>query len=105
MSVQFDRSAWPAPLASNQTSPKTVSSHGINDPLRSAAQALEVSFLTEMLKSAGLGKTRDAFGGGAGEDQFSSFLVRAQAEQMVKSGGIGLAEVIFESLKKGQSDG
>lgn len=70
------------------------------DPLFQVAQELEASFLAEMLKSAGLGKSRADFGGGAGEDQFSSFLVRAQAEGMVASGGIGLAEAIFDSLKE-----
>ncbi|WP_299749487.1 rod-binding protein [uncultured Tateyamaria sp.] len=68
--------------------------------LRAAAAKLEAAFLAEMLKSAGLGESRDAFGGGAGEDQFSSFLVQAQAEKMVEAGGIGLAEALFESLKE-----
>ncbi|CAN0577531.1 unnamed protein product, partial [Ectocarpus sp. 12 AP-2014] len=51
------------------------------------------------LKTAGLNKTPDFMGGGAGEDQFQSLLVRAQAEQMVQSGGIGLAESLFQALK------
>ncbi|WP_299592148.1 rod-binding protein [uncultured Tateyamaria sp.] len=68
--------------------------------LRLAAEKLEASFLAEMLKSAGLGESRNTFGGGAGEDQFSSFLVQAQAEKMVEAGGIGLAEALFESLKE-----
>ncbi len=67
-------------------------------PLREAATALEAAFLAEMLKSAGLGKSRNEFGGGAGEDQFGSFLVRAQAEQMARAGGIGLAESLFQAL-------
>lgn len=70
--------------------------------LRVAAQKLEATFLAEMLKSAGLGKTRETNGGGAGEDQFSSFLVQAQAEEMVAAGGIGLAEALFEALKERQ---
>lgn len=68
--------------------------------LRAAAQELEASFLAEMLKSAGLGQSSDSFGGGAGEDQFSSFLVREQALAMVRAGGIGLSESIFDSLKE-----
>jgi len=68
--------------------------------LRQAAQALEATFLAEMLKSAEFGKPRESFGGGAGEDQFSSFLRQAQAEEMVKAGGIGLAEQLFEALKE-----
>jgi len=65
-----------------------------------AAQDLEATFLAEMLKSAGFGAARDSFGGGSGEDQFSSFLRQAQAEEMVKAGGIGLAESLFEALKE-----
>lgn len=67
--------------------------------IRKVAEKLEAQFLAEMLKSAGLGKTGGEFNGGEGEDQFQSFLVSAQAEKMVERGGIGLAEVIFESLK------
>ncbi|MEL6619147.1 MAG: rod-binding protein [Pseudomonadota bacterium] len=72
--------------------------------LRNAAQELEATFLAEMLKSAGLGQSRDAFGGGAGEDQFSSFLVDEQARAMVNAGGIGLAEALFNALKERKND-
>jgi len=67
--------------------------------LRDAAQKLEATFLSEMLKSAGLGTPRDSFGGGKGEEQFSSFLREAQAKEMAKAGGIGLAEALFEAMK------
>ena len=67
--------------------------------LREAAQKLESVFLAEMLKASGFGKTQDSFGGGAGEDQFQSFLVQAQAEEMVRAGGIGLAESLFMALR------
>lgn len=71
-----------------------------DDQLRDVAQKLEATFLAEMLKSAGFGKSQETFGGGSGEDQFSSFLVQAQAEKMAEGGGIGLAEALFESLKE-----
>jgi Rod binding domain-containing protein len=67
--------------------------------LRAAAEKMEASFLSEMLKSAGAGAARDSFGGGAGEEQFTSFLRDAQASEMVKAGGIGLAESLFEAMK------
>ncbi len=67
--------------------------------LREAAQKLEATFLAEMLKSAGVGAPRDTFGGGHGEEQFASFLREAQAKEMVKGGGIGLAEALFEAMK------
>ena len=72
--------------------------------LREAAEKLEAGFLAEMLKAAGLGKSSAEFGGGAGEDQFASFLVQEQAMQMVKAGGIGLTESIFNSLKEKTDD-
>lgn len=75
------------------------------DAMRRAAQALEASFLAEMLKSAGFGKAQEGLGGGAGEDQFSSFLVRAHAEALAEKGGIGLSESIFEALKERQENG
>ncbi|WP_424941199.1 rod-binding protein [Aliiroseovarius sp. S253] len=68
--------------------------------LWNAAKELEASFLSEMLKSAGIGKTPDSFGGGVGEDQFASFLRQEQARGMVESGGIGLAQSLFEALKE-----
>lgn len=69
-----------------------------------AARELETTFLAEMLKSAGLGEMPDAFGGGVGEEQFASFLREEQARSMVLTGGIGLAETIFEAMKE-RADG
>lgn len=76
-----------------------------NATLFEAAQKLEATFLAEMLKAAGFGKSRDSFGGGSGEDQFASFLVQEQASAMVDSGGIGLAESLYKSLKGRQNAG
>jgi len=67
--------------------------------LLDAAIKLEATFLSEMLKSAGLEAAKGAFGGGIGEEQFSSMLRDAQAEEMVRGGGIGLAESLFEAMK------
>jgi Rod binding domain-containing protein len=67
--------------------------------LRAVARDLEASFLATMLASAGLGQTREAFGGGPGEEQFSSFLTAETARALVDRGGIGLAESLFDALK------
>lgn len=82
------------------TAPPSSSEKADDSHLMEAAKKLEASFLAEMLKSSGLGETPNAFGGGTGEGQFSSFLVQARAEQMVEAGGIGLAEQLFETLKE-----
>ncbi|MFD0910587.1 rod-binding protein [Ruegeria arenilitoris] len=66
--------------------------------LKAAAVELEATFLAEMLKAAGLDKARQAFGGGAGEDQFTSFLLQEQARQLARSGGIGLSETLFNAM-------
>ncbi len=70
----------------------------LEDRLRAATQALEAGFLAQMLDVAGVGAAPEAFGGGAGETQFASFLREAQAREMARAGGIGLAEAIYESL-------
>ncbi len=75
-----------------------------SDKLRAASIELEATFLAEMLKSAGLGQARQSFGGGAGEDQFSSFLIKQQAQQMARAGGIGLSEVLFNAMME-KADG
>lgn len=73
--------------------------------LYNVAQKLEATFLADMLQSAGLGETSEAFGGGAGEAQFGSFLVQEQARLMVEAGGIGLAETLYHALKERSDDG
>ncbi len=70
--------------------------------LRQKSQELEAAFLSEMLGYAGLGQAQESFGGGIGEDQFASFLRQEQADAMVKSGGIGLAESLFQALTKAE---
>lgn len=83
--------------------PVAVSRDTATSPLRAAAVRLEATFLAEMLKAAGLGQTRDEFGGGPGEDQFATFLIQRQAEHIAQAGGIGLAETFFNALKETQN--
>ncbi len=71
-----------------------------DEALRTAARELEANFLAEMLKASGASKANRSFGGGEGEDQFSSFLRLEQARAMARAGGIGLAESLFEALKE-----
>jgi len=75
---------------------------GDDGELRQAASELEATFLAEMLNHAGFGRTSESFGGGIGEDQFASFLVQEQARELVRSGGIGLAEQLFRALSGGR---
>lgn len=68
--------------------------------IREAAQALEASFVSEMLKSTGFGETSETFGGGIGEEQFASMQRDLVAKQIVAKGGLGLAEMFFDALKE-----
>ena len=55
-----------------------------------------------MLKATGVGEAVEGWGGGVGEEQFASFLrqAQAQADEMTRAGGLGLAESIFQALKE-----
>lgn len=72
--------------------------------LRKVSQDLEAAFLTQMMKPMGADESRKSMGGGIGEEQFSSFLVEAEAKAVVRAGGVGLAESIFASLKRTDHD-
>lgn len=73
-----------------------------HDQLMAKAQDLEAAFLAEMLSHSGLGEMQGAFGGGQGEAQFTSFLRQEQAKLVVQQGGLGLAEMIFNSMVKAE---
>ena len=68
--------------------------------LREAAKELETVFIAEMLKSSGFGKTPSEFGGGVGEEQFSSFLVTEYSKAMTSGKSLGLAEHIFNAMSR-----
>jgi len=66
--------------------------------LRNSAEALEQSFLAEMLRLSGVARPPETGGGGAGEDAFAGFLADAYAAELAETGGLGLAEGIYQSL-------
>lgn len=86
-------------LATPRPLPQLLPVRDRDTQLMEAARNLEANFLAEMLKSSGLGEVSIDFGGGLGEQQFASFLREAQAAEMAKAGGIGLAEALFEAMK------
>lgn len=56
-----------------------------------AVEQLEQAFLEEMLKYCGPKAAGGGFGGGAGEDQFNSFLTREYAARLASQLDLGLA--------------
>lgn len=86
---------------SRPLTPKPVEVLSLRDQgLMHQARQLEAAFLSEMLGHAGLGAASESFSGGVGEEQFSSFLRQEQANMMVSRGGIGLAQQLFEAMRK-----
>lgn len=71
---------------------------GTDGNLRKVAEEFEAVFATEMLKHAGVGKPRESFGGGVGEEGFSTFLTQEYANVLVQRGGFGLADHIYSAL-------
>jgi len=93
------RAAGPAPRdAAKQDPAPQNAGPPTGQALERAARAFEATFIAEMLKHSGAGKAPDSFGGGIGEEQFASLLREAQAREMAKAGGIGLAEFIVAAL-------
>jgi Rod binding domain-containing protein len=85
---------------------EAIQNHGAQNTvaMRKAANDLEAAFLAEMLKFSGVGEEKGPFSGGEGANQFGSFYREAQAQEMVKAGGIGLAQAIFESMAGSTND-
>ncbi len=68
------------------------------------AKEFEAMFLSEMLKPMfETVKVNKLFGGGKGEEVFSSFLRDEYGKIMAGSGGIGIAELVKEQLIEMQS--
>ena len=84
--------------------PITAQPPSRHDQLLSKAEELEATFLSEMLAHSGLGEMQGSFGGGEGETQFASFLREEQARLIVQHGGLGLAELIFNSMVKAEDN-
>lgn len=84
-------------------SPITAQTPTRQQALMSKARELESTFLSEMLAHSGLGELQGDFGGGQGEAQFASFLRQEQARLIVKGGGLGLAEMIFNSMSEAEN--
>jgi peptidoglycan hydrolase FlgJ len=71
--------------------------------IKKSAQDFEASFLTSALGSMFEGVTvSEPFGGGQGEQAFKSFLNDAMAKQVVKKGGIGIADSVQREMLKMQ---
>jgi Rod binding domain-containing protein len=69
--------------------------------IQKTAQSFEASFLSVMLAQMFDGvETEAPFGGGHGEKMFKSFFTDALAKQVVKTGGVGVADSVAKEMLK-----
>jgi Rod binding domain-containing protein len=62
------------------------------------AESFEAVFIAQMLQLSGLAKAVSANGGFGGE-AFASLLVEQYAAKLVKRGGFGISEKVYEQLR------
>jgi len=76
-----------------------------NAQIETAAKDFEAMFMTQMLKPMFEGlKVNDMFGGGKGEEVFSSFLIDEYGKMMAETGQLGIADAIKAEMIKMQSE-
>ena len=98
-------SGVPGPVAVSPTLLSPVTQATTADLARSkakdAGQKFEAQFLSIMLQQMFQGvKTDGPFGGGVGEEMFRSVMTEAMADQMVKSGGVGISDTVQREMLK-----
>ncbi len=72
---------------------------------KESAQEFEAFFLTQMLESMYSGMEPDTmFGGGQSEKIFRSFMLDEYGKMMAKSGGVGIADSMMNTILKAQEE-
>lgn len=79
---------------------KQSESTGRPDDLKKAAKEFEAFFLNYLLKTMRESVPKDGlFGGGTGEEIYTSMLDETLSKEMAKKGGIGIAELMLKQLE------
>ncbi|MBW8813888.1 MAG: rod-binding protein [Caulobacterales bacterium] len=96
----------PTPTVALGSSPATAAG-AANDAQKArakeAGQKFESQFLSSMFQQMFQGIQSDGpFGGGFGEEMFRSVMTDAMAKQVVKAGGVGVADTVQREILKMQ---
>ncbi|HEY8571037.1 rod-binding protein [Phenylobacterium sp.] len=90
-----------SPSLLQPTGPANAAELAKRGQIQETARKFETQFLSIMLQQMFEGVEPAApFDGGPGESMFKSFMTEAMANQMVKSGGIGLSDTIAREMLK-----
>lgn len=84
---------------SDAASARVTAAENQSGALRQAAEEFEATFLSQMFSHMFENiKTDSLFGGGHGEEMFRSMLIDGYAQEIVKKGGIGIADSVMRTL-------
>ncbi len=99
--LRFSPIAVEPRLLTGPAAPPSAAELAKRGQIRETAEKFEASFLSVMLQPMFEGvDPNDPFGGGAGEQMFRSVMTEAMGKQMVKSGGVGVADVVQREMLK-----
>jgi len=90
----------PLPAAASATSFTGMDEATKRVQIDAKAKEFEQSFLSIMFGQMFEGTSRTLFGGGEGEQAFTSFLTDAMAKSVEKHGGVGLAKSLSAEMLK-----
>ena len=89
----------------NAMSATGIEPTGDRTKMRKAAQEFEAQFLGQMFQLAMKDAPVDeVFGGGPGERMFRDLLTNSWADETSRSGGVGIADAVMESLIRIQGE-
>lgn len=92
----------PAQITHKPAAPATA----FEKKARETAESFEAVFLSQILKSMSAGiKSDGPFGGGHAEEIFQDVLSEQIANQIARTGGIGLSDSIYREILKTQEVG
>lgn len=89
-------------IASVSAAPPSPEELATRARIKKTAKEFEASFLQVMLGQMFDTVDTGAFGGGAGEDAFKSFLTDSFAKSMADRGGVGLSNDLTRAMLKMQ---
>jgi peptidoglycan hydrolase FlgJ len=78
----------------------TAPAGATREHIAKAAKNFEASFLAIMMGQMFQGVGEGEFSGGQGEAMFKSFLMDAFAQQMTRSGGVGVSDAVQREMLK-----
>ena len=92
------------PLPLNHASEQTPGRAREEARLKDACQQFEQMYLTQMFtqmrKSAKMGGGEGMMGGGQEQEMFNGMLDQERAKNWSQEGGVGLANLLFQQMKK-----